>query len=734
MKGYGHGKLWLLCFVALLVLTFSGTCAWATDYTIDNSTGWSPNPFLLTNGDTLAILPAAGNPPAAFQISISGTVSIIGPDTSLSNVYITATAATTLTIEGLKITAPDSLPGIDFTAGPSTLLLSGDNVVTGGQATGPGQAGVRSSGVSLTIDSAVGAGSLAGKLTATGNAGINGGGGAGIGGNGSESSGTIKILGGTIMANGGSGSTLGGGGAGIGSGGGASGNSSDAGNVTISGGSVSGTGGSGSALGDGNVTITGGSVRGFSLGFNATDIGGGGHAPIYGSSAHSGNTRLVDGSNKPVSKLTVTVTLDSLPADGATVTAGTYSALTNSGGIAYCYLPFGSLSVTATKNGISKSETVEIKIDSVPTLTLDLLTPTPPQPTPDPDPTPTPDPNPTPTPDPTSVSVSDSLNTLNGTLGGINVSSPTAPAGALEIIRNREGFPLATPVSSTVGAAFTPMTTPRLALSSGDSLALPQSFRTSIPFGGGTVGNVLVLKFIIRVDGLAGFEGWKNLTGNQKVALLNTLNTKLAYEYPDKWVTLVGKSGVLSWGDALAAGIVSFTDTSVVFYYATFDSNGKAPYPAAGLMAIPDGKSDGKIVDPIWFLKGTVVPTDPIESLSVSPQPPYHPDDEVEVLVKLKRAVSSVTVTIQGPDGRADTPAVNLEGLNASAAYTLTKPGAYTVTAEAKDADTGTVWTKTATLTVEKGEVKESSGGGCNASGLGLMAVTLAATLFLKRR
>ncbi len=126
--------------------------------------------------------------------------------------------------------------------------------------------------------------------------------------------------------------------------------------------------------------------------------------------------------------------------------------------------------------------------------------------------------------------------------------------------------------------------------------------------------------------------------------------------------------------------------------------------------------ADGRVRSPL--LTVTVLPAEValIESLTVSPLPPYHPGEEVEIRAKLKRAASSVTATVRRPDGTVDTPTVNVEGTDARAEYTLTEPGDHTVTVEATDAATGAVWTKVATLTVTEGD-GGGSGGGCNAAG-----------------
>lgn len=422
------------------------------------------------------------------------------------------------------------------------------------------------------------------------------------------------------------------------------------------------------------------------------------------------------------------------------------------------------------------------------------------------------DSTPTPTPLPTSLAA------LNKKLSGVAASTPTAaPADALTIIKNKEGLSSATRITETTGATFAGTTEPKLALTDGQSPAIGQSARISVPVGdsSGTNGNILVLTLTIAVDGLAGFEGWAILTDDQRITLLNNAGLTLAYEYPDGWATLVGADGVLSWAEAVKAGIVSFTDTSIVFHYATFDSSGTAPYAAANVMALPDGTKDGRIVDPVWLLRNPVIPTgvelspSPLtlreggsvavtaaftppyaterdlvwsaslegianvaksavssdvwtitaqsagntlltaaasadsttratlsvvvlpesganlfETFDVTPTPPYAQETEILIRAKLARAATKVTGTVTRPDGTTDNLTVELEDLNASATYTVSELGTYTMTMEATETigiETATD-TRTITFEVAEGGTRHSSGG-CNSAGFALFAL-----------
>ena len=424
----------------------------------------------------------------------------------------------------------------------------------------------------------------------------------------------------------------------------------------------------------------------------------------------------------------------------------------------------------------------------------------------------------------TPTSLETFLSGLNGKFlaGTLSVSVPPGtPTNALTAIGQKEGI-AATAVTKTAGATFTPTTKPVLPLNTGDALAVAQSFSVSVPVGGtsGTTGNVLILRMVIEVDKLPGFEAWKTLTGDRKTALLGEWNVTLDYEYPDKWAIMVGKGGVLSWSAAVAAGIVSFTDTSVVFDYATFDSGSSTPYAAGDLMAIPDGTSDGKIVDPVWLLLDRIVPTgvtltpsslylkkgeskavtasfvpvhandkeliwsvgnpsvasvakaagadtwnvsgltegvtvltatvstdrnvkatatvtvqptasDLIESLSVSPQPPYRRGEKITVNTVLARAASSVRVAIKRPDGQTETKDAVIIDKTAQLTYTLERLGTYELTVTATDAASGQSYNKATALTVTSGGGSSSSGG-CQGFATGaVMAMGLAGILLV---
>ena len=124
-----------------------------------------------------------------------------------------------------------------------------------------------------------------------------------------------------------------------------------------------------------------------------------------------------------------------------------------------------------------------------------------------------------------------------------------------------------------------------------------------------------------------------------------------------------------------------------------------------------------------------------IESLAVTPQPPYHTGEEIEVTVRLRRAASSVKATIKRPDGTTATKNAKVEGKTAWLEYTLESLGTYEVTVSAVDAADGQTHARTGTLTVTESGVKDSSsGGGCNAGALGISGAALLALLRRKRR
>ncbi len=416
-------------------------------------------------------------------------------------------------------------------------------------------------------------------------------------------------------------------------------------------------------------------------------------------------------------------------------------------------------------------------------------------------------------PSDTAQNLSTLLSTLNAAL------NPGASVTGLSSVPSGVGTPITKAVLSN--AAFAKKDAPTAAFP-GHTVLTP-SFSSSVTLGGDTTGNVLALKCTINMNTLPGFESWGTLTEARRAALLDSLKVIFAYEYADKtWKTLVGAGGIISWADALKAGIVAFTATGLSLNYAVTDAAGD-PAASGDVLVIPDGTKDSKIVDPVWLLKGAVVPTaltltpsslslkkgesaavkatftptdaterdvlwtvgesslvsvtkaasvdtwtvkglsegiakitatasadrnvkkelsvsvlpvetDLIESLTVSPPPPYHPGGEVEVLAKLKRPASSVTATVQRPDGKTDTPAVTVDGTSAWLTYTLPELGSYAVTVKATDTGTGTVWTKTATLTVTEGGAKGGgSGGGCNSAGLALLALALGAALPKRR-
>lgn len=134
------------------------------------------------------------------------------------------------------------------------------------------------------------------------------------------------------------------------------------------------------------------------------------------------------------------------------------------------------------------------------------------------------------------------------------------------------------------------------------------SFSASLVLGSGTTGDVLALSYAIDVSALPGFGGWKTLTDDGKVALLNAQNISFTYEYEGSmWKGLLGAGTLLPWAEALGAGVVEFTDKGLVLNYAVVDGVGSdgEPYASGGVLVIFDLAEDGKIVDPVWLMQKT---------------------------------------------------------------------------------------------------------------------------------
>jgi hypothetical protein len=228
------------------------------------------NPAVASGGPT-----TVGEIETAFDCANDGGTAVLSEDIEAPDTRLTVAASCeavldlngkTLEIRNVRIEAGATLTIKDASGGFGTLT-------TDTTASAPfGEAGIRTTGATLVIES--------GTVTVKG-----GGRAAGIGGSDDGDGGTVTISGGTVTATGGDN-----GGAGIGGG-----NGGDGGTVTITGGSVTASGerwGAGIGGGDegdgGTVTISGGTVTAtggvLAAGIGGGDEGDGGTVTISGGS------------------------------------------------------------------------------------------------------------------------------------------------------------------------------------------------------------------------------------------------------------------------------------------------------------------------------------------------------------------------------------------------------------------------------------------------------------------
>jgi len=127
-------------------------------------------------------------------------------------------------------------------------------------------------------------------------------------------------------------------------------------------------------------------------------------------------------------------------------------------------------------------------------------------------------------------------------------------------------------------------------------------------------------------------------------------------------------------------------------------------------------------------LSMTVLP-ELIETLTVTPLPPYREGEKIEILATFNGTPTSVTVSVKQPDGTTDEPKVTIGSNDAMASVTLPKLGDYTVTLTATDGAASE--TKTASITVTEGGANSS--GGCNA-GVGIFGLLAVMWVGLRRK
>lgn len=145
------------------------------------------------------------------------------------------------------------------------------------------------------------------------------------------------------------------------------------------------------------------------------------------------------------------------------------------------------------------------------------------------------------------------------------------------------------------GVALTPSATISLdlALVSGDAVAMEYSLNTanmseqSIP---------------------EALKNWAAKSDDAKIAALDN-GFEMIYEYEKhsgglQYSKLIGRDALISWADAVAAGIVSIEGSNIDVRYAVTDGDAK-PYfdKTTKFLIVPDGAADDALIDPIWLMQ-----------------------------------------------------------------------------------------------------------------------------------
>lgn len=330
-------------------------------------------------------------------------------------------------------------------------------------------------------------------------------------------------------------------------------------------------------------------------------------------------------------------------------------------------------------------------------------------------------------PEPEIPEIKQSLESL---LSHLNIS--LSPNVIIAPLSSRDAISMALPSS----VAFTKKMLPTTPLT--DYTALVPSFNAAVVLGAGVNGDILALKCTVKMSSLLSFENWKNMSDNERIAQLNVQEVIFAYEYADRtWASLVGAGGILSWGDAYKAGIISFTETSMTIGYAVTDAAGK-PSANGNVLLLPDGLRDNRITDPLWLMSKKAEPVKIIPtavSLSNS-------------ALELKAGESTMLTASFTPEnaterdliwtvsnmGTAQTVAAQIEK--------TTQPDLYKVTGIAEgevaftatvSADRGVAATLNVTVVGDEPDPKGGRSGGCD-SGIGISVFALGLFWILRRQ
>ena len=180
--------------------------------------------------------------------------------------------------------------------------------------------------------------------------------------------------------------------------------------------------------------------------------------------------------------------------------------------------------------------------------------------------------------------IKDALDVVNANLNGLTVSMLSAGIGNS-----------ITELDASAPSPFKALTEPTATLPT-DKVTAADSLGITLDLSQ-VNGDTLVLELSFAMT-------WADLNNAQRLNLLQRLGTVLAYEYVSPasgWAMLVGPNALLTWDDALTAGIVRFDAVGITLRCAVTDGT-DALHAIGNVLVVPDGTSDGKLLDPVWLL------------------------------------------------------------------------------------------------------------------------------------
>lgn len=185
----------------------------------------------------------------------------------------------------------------------------------------------------------------------------------------------------------------------------------------------------------------------------------------------------------------------------------------------------------------------------------------------------------------------------------------------------------------------------------------------------------------------------------------------------------------IAWADGSSATVPVTISGSVLYFSLIPTRTG-----IATLTFTMTEANGTKSVDALRLPVRTQAPRpDLVESVTVDPAPPYQVGDDLKITVKLTRA-ANVTLSADTPRGTVEPLIATQDGLTATAHYIPDWAGTYRLIVEASD---GTD-ISTATVTFRAMEVEpvrhKGGGGGCDAAGLGILALLLVPVALMGRK